>query len=209
LKDRNGRNGILESKGDLYAFTTGKFNSLQDRLIKRDETKYIQLKRVEKVQKETLSLDDLFIKTKWIGDIKTRFSHEVLEWYIIDHIMSPSDRLQHMINLDWDNPPIYAKDLKTKHLKILGSEKIYDKEFVKPIGKIKDEYEEWLNGRMENFIKNRNKYFATMEKQKILFNIDDRSPVLKKAERQKNISGRSCKSYPQQILNIFAEWIKY
>jgi hypothetical protein len=41
LKDRNGRIGFLESKGSMYAFTLGEFNSMQDRYIKEDKGKEI------------------------------------------------------------------------------------------------------------------------------------------------------------------------
>jgi superfamily II DNA or RNA helicase len=207
LEDRNGRIGKLESKGNMYAITFGKFNSLQDRYIKRDETKYISLRKNSETDMKSNTLEKLFMKTKFIGDISTRFSKEALEWYIVDHVMNSKDRLEHMLSLDWNNPPIYAKVLKTESLKILGSKKIYEKELIIPFGKLKDEYDEWVDSRMKNFLENRNKYFATMEENKILFNIDDKASVLKRVERQKNIGGRACKSYPQEILNLFVKWL--
>jgi hypothetical protein len=62
LKDLNGRTGTLESKEKLYAFTTGKFNSLQDRLIKRDEKKEVPLRIHESEEKKSTTLEESFNK---------------------------------------------------------------------------------------------------------------------------------------------------
>jgi len=208
LKDKNGRVGTLESKGNLYAFTTGKFNSLQDRLIKSEEIRNIPLRIHETEEKKSITLYEALQKFNWKGDIKQRFSQEVLEWYILDHIMHPKDRLEYMINLDWKNPPIFAKQLKTKHFKILGSKKIYeDKEKITPIGDQKDEYEEWVENLKNSFIEKRENYFAAMKDRKILFNIE-KGNILKRAERSKVLGGRACGTALSDIvLNLFADWL--
>jgi len=208
LKDSNGRTGTLESKGELYAFTTGKFNSLQDRIIRREEKKEVPLRVHDIEEKKGLSLEELINKFKWIGDTRERFSKEVLEWYILDHIMHPKQRLEHMLNLDWKKPPIYARSLKTKHFKILGSGQIYEGlEKIIPIGEQKDEYMEWVGQLKDSFIEKKENFFAAMDNQKIKFNIDTGN-ALKKAERSKNIGGRACgTAISDTVLNLFAEWL--
>jgi hypothetical protein len=208
LKDSNSRTGMLESKGKLYAFTTGKFNSLQDRLIKRDEKKEVPLRIHESEEKKSTTLEESLQKFNWIGDIKERFSKQVLQWYILDHIMHPKDRLEYMINLDWNNPPIFAKPLKTKHFKILGSKKIYEgMEEIKPIGEQKDEYNSWVEKLKESFIEKRENFFAAMEDRKIKFNIET-GTTLKRAQRSKNIGGRACgTALSDTVLNLFSEWL--
>jgi superfamily II DNA or RNA helicase len=208
LKDKNGRTGTLESKGKVYAFTTGKYISLQDRIIARPELRNIPLKVHETEEKKGLTLQESLNKFKWIGDTKERFPKEVLEWYILDHIMHPKQRLEHMLNLNWKNPPIYARPLKTKHFKILGSGQIYEgMEKIVPIGEQKDEYMAWVENLKDSFIEKKENYFAAMEKQNIKFNIE-KGTTLKRAERSKNIGGRACgTAIPDTVLNLFAEWL--
>lgn len=208
LKDRNGRIGKLESKGDIYAFTTGKFNSLQDRLIKQEDKRHIPLRVHDTEEKKGLSLDESIRKFNWIGDTKERFPQEVLEWYILDHIMHPKQRLEYMLNLDWKDPPVYARPLKTRHFKILGPGKIYEgSEQIVPIGEQQDEYQKWVKKLKDSFLEKKDNYFATMDKQKIKFNIETGS-VLKKAERSKGFGGRACgTAISDTVLNLFAEWL--
>lgn len=208
LKDKNGRIGKLESKGKMYAFTTGKFVSLQDRLIKSPEIKNIPLKVHSTEEKKGLSLKESLEKFSWIGDTRTRFPQEVLEWYILDHIMHPKQRLEYMLNLNWNNPPIFARPLKTRHFKILGSGQIYEgSEQIVPIGEQQDEYQEWVENLKDSFLEKKENFFAAMEDRSIKFNIEKGS-VLKRAERSKNIGGRACgTALPDIVLNLFAEWL--
>jgi len=208
LKDANGRLGKLESKGDMYAFTTDTFNSLQDRLVKRDETKHIPLRLQEVSEKVSVSLDQAFSKMKWLGDIKTRFPKEILEWYVLDHILHPRDRLEHMVSLDWSKPPVYAKRLKTKHFRILGSKQIYEgREKIVPIGDQLDEYQRWVDDLKERFLSQQKNIFATMESKTLKFNIDEKEVEIQKAKRSKVIGGRSCGVYLVSILDAFAIWL--
>jgi len=207
IKDINGRIGHIESKDDLYAFTLGKYNSLQDRYIKQDTGKKISLKARE-VEVTLGTLEEKRQSTKFPAFIKTRFDQKILDWYIIDHIMTPEERIQHILAQDWDNPPFYV--VQTKHLRILGSKQIYNHENEKivPIGDQADEYASWLKERMAEFKTHRNDYFATMNKSRdIIFNLDNISTTLQKAERTKNLSGRACTSYDLNLLGLFAEWL--
>lgn len=208
LTDKTGRNGKLESKNNVYAFTLSKFNSLQDRYVGKPPVESIPLSIHTKEEKIGYSLEELTKKMKWLGDIETRFSIEVLRWYVLDHILHPKDRLQHMLNLDWNKPPIFAKTLKTKHFKILGSKNIYEGlERIVPIGEQLDEYEEWVESLKKRFLSSRKDYFAAMDGKTIKFNIEKEAP-LRKAERSKNIGGRACGTpFSDGALNLFAEWL--
>lgn len=209
LKDKFGRLGILESKGNMYTLSFGKFNSLQDRLLPPDPTKQIPLKQQDVAEKRSVTLEQSLNQMDWIGDIEERFSPEVLEWYVLDHVLHPRDRLEYMLSLDWKDPPIFAKPLKTRHFKILGSKQIYeDREIIVPIGEQLDEYQEWVEELKQRFLDKRNNIFALMENRKIKFNIDERSTVIQKAPRSKNMGGRACGTpFPDSVLNAFAEWL--
>jgi hypothetical protein len=144
-------------------------------------------------------------------DIKSSFDTIVIDWYILDHEMTESERIQHMLSLDWNDPPIYAKILKVGDLKILGSKQIYDasNEHITPIGKQADEYYRWVKQRIDLFLASRTQFFAAMQDGRIAFNIDNGADTLKRVERSKVIKGKACGSYLEPTLNKFVEWLGY
>jgi len=211
IKDRNGRLGFIESSGSMYAFTLGEFNSMQDRYIKEDKGKQIVLEQKEVEQKEKSTLSEKKKSSTIPDDIKSRFDATVIDWYTIDHELTKSERIQHMLSLDWDNLPIYAKILKVGDLKILGSKEIYnaEDEHITPIGTQADDYYRWVKQRMDLFISSKSSFFATMQDGKLVFNLDDKSEELQRAERTKVIKGRACGSYLEPLLNKFTSWLGF
>jgi hypothetical protein len=115
-----------------------------------------------------------------------------------------------MLSLDWDNPPIYAKNLKAGNLLILGSKQIWKNgEHITPVGKDADDYYRWLKKRIDLFLETRTSFMAAMQDGRLVFNLDNDSDVLKRAERSKVIKGRACGSYHEPLLYTFAEWLGY
>ena len=211
LKDRNGRIGFLESKGSMYAFTLGDFNAMQDRYIKEDKGKQIPFEVTKAKPKVESSMEEKRKMFKLSPDIKSRFDKIVIDWYILDHEMTESERIQHMLSLDWSNPPIYAKVLKAGDLKILGSKQIYNEsnEHITPIGKQADDYYKWVKQRIDLFLASRTQIFAAMQDGRVAFNIDNNADTLKRVERSKVIKGKACGSYLEPTLNKFVEWLGY
>jgi hypothetical protein len=211
LKDRNGRIGFLESKGSMYAFTLGDYNAMQDRYIKEDKGDQIPFDQVAPEQKPTSTLEEKRKAAIISADIKSGFDKEVIDWYLVDHELNEEERIQHMLSLDWNNLPIYAKILKVGDLKILGSKKIYNSknEKINPIGKEADDYDAWVKKRIELFLASRTQIFAAVQDGKIAFNIDDKADGLKRVERSKVIKGKSCTSYLEPTLNKFIEWLGF
>lgn len=211
LKDRNGRIGFLESKGSMYAFTLGEFNAMQDRYIKEDKGKQIPFEIKEIKAKVESTMVEKRQAVHLDPDIKSRFNQTVIDWYILDHEMTEAERIQHMLSLDWDNPPIYAKVLKAGELKILGSKQIYNQqnEHITPIGKQADDYYRWVKQRIDLFLASRTQFFAAMQDGRIAFNIDNGADTLKRVERSKVIKGKACGSYLEPTLNKFVNWLGY
>jgi hypothetical protein len=209
LKDRNGRIGFLESKGTMYSFAIGDFNSMQDRYIKEDKGALIPIEVKEKEQQIESTLAEKRKGIKLSADIKSSFDKEVIDWYIVDQEMTESERIQHMLSLDWDEPPIYAKNLKAGDLKILGSKMIYNSknELITPIGAQADDYYRWIKQRMDLFIASKSNFLGAMQDGKLVFNLDDKADELQRAERTKVIKGRACGSYLEPLLNKFATWL--
>lgn len=212
LKDKNGRIGFLESKGSMYSFTMKQFGSLQERYIKEDKGKQEPLEQQKSTTKPKLSnIKEKLKSAKINSDFKSRFDDIVFEWYIVDHEMTPEERIKHMLSLDWDNPPIYAKILKVGDLKILGSKQIYNdnNEHITPIGKQADDYYRWVKQRIDLFLKSNTQIFAVMQDNRIAFNLDEKASEVKRVERFKVIKGRACGSYLEPLLQKFSEWLGF
>jgi hypothetical protein len=211
LKDQNGRIGFLESKGSMYAFTLGPYNSMQDRYIKEDKGKRIPFDKQVEEEKVQSTLKELRKSFKFSNDMKSRFDEIVLDWYLIDHELNQQERIQHMLSLDWTKPPIYAKVLKVGDLKILGSKQIYngENEHITPIGKQADDYYTWVKQRSDLFLASRSQFFVAMQDGRIAFNIDDKADELKRVERSKVIKGKACGSYLEPTLNKFVTWLGF
>jgi superfamily II DNA or RNA helicase len=228
LKDKNGRIGHLQSKNDSFAFAIGEKDTLLDRLLERDVGLNVKLPEIkepieverpeEPVNKiEVIGFSTLTEKREsyaWPDYIKDRFAPLILEWYVADIVLSDSEKIHHILHLDWNDPPPYAKPLITttsegKKLYILGSKNIYNDEKVKitPIGIEEDAYRAWLKLAKDNFVAKKADLFASIKDGGIIFNMDEKSPDVKRAARAKNIGGRQCTTYQSGLLDKFSEWL--
>jgi hypothetical protein len=217
FRDKLGRTGILESKGDMLALSVNDSRTMLDRVLKTEKPVYTPLEKHVRAQTTTIEANLIQKKRKTYGFptyIEKEFSDEVLDWYIIDHALSEDERLTYMINLDWTNPPIYAQPLKItledgKKLYVLGLNKIFNElgELTTPIGKEKQEYDKWVAALRTKFVENNSSFFAAMKEGKIIFNVDETSEELQVVHRSKDIGGRACTSYHEGVLNKFANWL--
>ena len=206
IKNSAGNIGFITSRKNYYTFSLSDTDVMNDLITKDTETKHVNLPKQIEIINEKSNIDELIDTYKW--ESKRKFSREVLEWYIVDHVLDENQRLEHMINLDWDNPPIYAKSLiLTKDIRVLGTNQIYkNKEKITLFGDIFDIYVQWVIEKKNKFI-NYKGYFAFTEKKILKFNIDPNSKELKRVERIKVIAGRSCTSFTDNVLNKFIEWL--
>ena len=93
---------------------------------------------------------------------------------------------------------------------VLGSKKIYDerKQLIEGLaGDDKDAYNSWLTEAKERFVNKKDELFASMKDQVIIFNVDQTSNEIKRAQRSKNIGGRTCTTYTETTLNMFSKWL--
>ena len=211
LKDKFGRIGHLQSKKNTFAFTIGERDTLLDRLLKQNKGTLIPLTDnepvVEEVVVETGQLNDLISKYEWPDSAK-EFSPEVLEWYYVDAIMKPDEKINHLLGIDWDNPPVYAKPLIAQNLRVLGLKKIYkNRELITPVGPEEDAYISWLNSAKDRFVENSSLIFASMKDGGLIFNIEDGEEI-KKASRSKTIGGMACTSFKVATLNALSMFLR-
>lgn len=208
--------GTIESKGDMIAFTTHGTKTMLDRILKEEPYNNISLRTVVAEQGEVDK--DIVAKKrkaypfpKFATDL---FSDEVLNWYIVDHVLTEDEHINEILNTNWDSPPMYAKPLEIivddqKKLYVFGSKKIYNehKELTTPIGKEKVAYDVWVDKLRAKFIANKTSYFAAMKGSKLVFNVDEESEDLKVVQRTKGIGGLACTSYNESVLIPFARWL--
>jgi superfamily II DNA or RNA helicase len=219
LKDRNGRLGNLQSRKNIISFSINEDDTMLERSIKKSigieqELRKPEIKEPEpEVQKEEKA--EITLEHKFPDFITERFAKDVLDWYIVDMILKPEDKIKYLLGLDWSAPPIYALPLLARddeeevELYILGLNKVYDEkhELITPVGGLKDLYNAWLEKAKERYIENKDSIFASVKNQTLIFNIDEKASEIQKADRSKNIGGRTCGVYKVGLLNKFSEWL--
>jgi hypothetical protein len=207
--------GHLQSKGNVIAFGIGENDTMLERVLKFSKGNNVDLRTHEAKEVEEEEIEQVAKPVHQFPEFITkRFAKDVLDWYVADMIMTPEEKIQHFLELDWSDPPIYASSLLAKNedreLYVLGFKKIYnsDGELITPIGEEAELYDEWLEQAKERYIENKDNIFASLKNQALIFNIDEKSvDEIKKAARSKNIGGRTCSTYTLPLLNKFSEWL--
>jgi hypothetical protein len=212
LKDKNGRIGNLEAKGNVFAFTIGDYDTLLDRIIKDEPVKEISLPvHAKEVVEEKVEISNLKEKRDELPAFAHEFPYDLLDWYVVDNL-TQKEKIDHLLSLDWTNPPRYAKPLITKvddkNLYILGSKEIYnsEKEKITPIGAELDAYNAWLKNAKNEFVGRKDDLFASVKDGSIVFNLGD-TTTISRSDRSKRFDGKACTSYAAPVLNAFAEWL--
>jgi hypothetical protein len=211
------RVGHLSSKGNMFVFSLDNNSTMQELITQKDLGREILLsERLKLVEAVDTSLKTKREQYPFPEYMKQMFDTEILDWFIVDQVLSDDERANHILNVDWTNPPIYAKTSEIvvsedKTLYVLGLNKIYDetKTKITPIGVEREKYDDWVERLQKRFTSKFMNIFATVKDGKLLFNIDERSTEIKKVERTKGIGGRSCGTYLETVLNPFAEWLGY
>jgi len=220
LKDKQGRIGLLQAKDGLFAFTVGENDTAFERLVMPEKGQHVELPIIEakeevkqEVVVETVNLDAKREAYAWPPHIKERFSTEILDWYLADMILSPEEKIDLLLKINWEDPPMYAEPLKAQvgdiTLYVLGSKQIYNaaKEKIDPVGAEQDTYKSWLTAAKDRFIAKKEEIFGSVKEQGIIFNVDEKSVEIRKAARSKTIGGRMCTTYTEAVLNSFAKWL--
>jgi hypothetical protein len=201
IKDSSDRIGFLESKDGMLAFATKENQTLLDRTLRIKKASDVTIIRkteevAEQAIEEDISLEKRTDDFTFPEYIRKRFDSEILEWYVLDHVLSLQERIKVILSVDWKNPPLYAAPLETVDgvkLYILGPKNIYNarKEKIDPIGEEEDSYRKWVDMLIERFIQTKESYFASMKENTIIFNLDEKTVPIKRVERKKNIGGRA------------------
>jgi Type III restriction enzyme, res subunit/Helicase conserved C-terminal domain len=218
FRDSYGRTGHLEAKKGLLTFAIHENETLQDKTIQHDSGHAVPIgyeeEKEEKEEPKEEEYDEEWFDTKFDDydwpEIANDFSYDVKRWYFVDNVLTPEEKRKLIFETNWNKPPIYAKPLKTEHLYIFGTkDDVYNLKHQKitPIGEELDEYTAWVEKLKQKFLGQKDLYLAATKEGKLVFNLDEKSVPIKKAERTKGIGGRACASYQTGVLKAFLEWL--
>lgn len=225
LKDKEGNVGVLESKGNMYAFKPLDVSNatLVERTIPTNDLALssqpipVEEKKEEELKPVT-SLETLRAQQVWKHGVQS-MPPAVLDWYIVDSVMSKEDKQRHLLSLDRTGElPMYARGLVVPGVNflVLGKDLIYDTDnnLVTPVGTDKDAYDEWLRNRMNELIakvKDEDRILCTLAENKAgqmvlkfaAFEIVEGH--VKRVSRTKTIDPKDCTFYSVTDLATFVQ----
>lgn len=221
LKSETGRTGTLENKGGLYAFKPLENATMFERSVKDVPLNNVNFDIIEHEEKEAekpiekKSVDlELIKRTYNFPFTVAGFTPEVIEWFIVDQILKPEEKIKLLLN---ENAAMkkskYSEGLVIDGINyiVLGDGKIYNKdgEIVDPIGPELDAFKLWTNTHIEriaNEVKTNNKIICTLEDQILKFAAFEigEDGHIQRIPRQKTIKPKECSFYKAVELKAFA-----
>ena len=224
LKDKEGNVGLLESKDGMYAFqpldgfpdaTLVERTIPTGRLAYQDQT--IPVEEEKKEEKPVATLETLRAQQVWKHTMQS-MPPVVLDWYIVDNVMSKAEKQRHLLSLDRAvQLPPYAKGLVVPGVQfmVLGKDQIYnaENELVVPVGTDKDAYDEWVRNHIDSLVtkmKEEDRILCTLTENKegqlvlkfAAFDVVDGH--VKRASRTKTIDPKDCTFYSVPELGALA-----
>ena len=171
FKDSFGRPSTLESKGDLYALAPLGVpnNTVVERTTEPPARGRVELP--EKSEEDTdieVASDMLAVKKadlKLPADALTRFSDDVINGYIFDHLFTDAEKRAYLKTHPMDLPfaeRLYVED--TEYI-VLGEQTFEPPET--PVGDDLSAYRAWNAELLKRFIDNKDKPFASLKKGKL------------------------------------------
>ena len=165
FKDAFGRPSVLESKDDLYALSP--LNAPNDTMVERTTRPVLQTRvglpaPAETKEEEVPDVEPSLLDEKrtafpdWPADALTRFSVDILNSYVFDHLLTDAER-KAVLRSDIHLP--FADRLKIGEILVLGNEK-YDP--ADPVGEDRTRVQEWTTDLVNRFIEDKDKLFASL-----------------------------------------------
>jgi hypothetical protein len=218
LQSDTGKRGTLENKDGLYAFAPVEDATMYERSVKENDIPRVNLEIPTEEPEEPAApkegaLDfELIQRTYEFPFSVADFTPEVREWFIVDQVMKPEDKIQLLLQRRTPVPK-YAEGLMIDGLNymVLGDGKIYNSEnqIVEPIGVELDAYKQWVHTHIERItyeVKENNKIVCTLEDQTLkfaAFEVGDDGHI-ERVKRTKTIRPKECSFFTIPQLHAFA-----
>lgn len=189
FKDSFGRSSLLESRGDLYALAPeGTVDgSMVDRTTQPVPTADVSLPQIEEEETDEeeaeISLDEKRNAFKFPLDATTRFSEDLLNGYIFDHVLTEDER-RSLLKTKPNLPFASRLYLPTSEFIVMGEGKFEPPE--QPIGTDLTEFQAWNDALVAKFIENKNTLFASVKNGKFTIskmNVQEDGTVTRKMEK--------------------------
>jgi hypothetical protein len=171
FKDAFGREAFLESKGDLYMITPiGLQNgTMIERIIKPAVYSSVELQKAEVPVISDTEISENILKDRreafvFPSNAKTRFTEDILNGYIFDHMFSDEEKLSYLKKKPQPTTPSYVSRLYVKGTEyiVLGNEKYYPAEV--PVGEDKTKFNQWTNELVQRFIDKKDTIYGSVNK---------------------------------------------
>lgn len=165
--DSFGRPSLLESKGELYALAPIGVpnNTLIERTTKQKPKIPVSLPEPKPQAPAQLQDDVLTLKRnayRFPGNIRNRFSEEVLNGFIFDHDFTAAEKKVFLAS----NPvlPFLSRlTIPDTDVIVLGNDSFLPED-VPMVGETLDKYNEWKKALIDGFVENKNKLFGSVAK---------------------------------------------
>lgn len=218
LKSDTGRQGTLENKDGLYAFKPIDNATMFERSVKDSPLNRTNIDIpedvVEETKEEKSTTDIDLIKRTFTFPFKVDgFPPEILEWYIVDQVLSPDDKMKLLLDeRAASKTSKYSEGLVIPGLNyiVAGDGKILNKkgDIVDPVGVELDQYKLWTNTHIEriaNEVKTNNRIICTLEDQTLKFAAFEvgSDGHIQRIPRTKTIKPKECSFYKITELNAF------
>jgi hypothetical protein len=217
FKDSFNRPSVLESRGDLYALAPlGVANStLVERTTEPPVRGSVELPEVEVQEEEEEEVADDILDVKreafeFPADATTRFSEEILNGYVFDHVFTDSERRAYLKTRPTGLP--FAKRLYVEGTEyiVLGKDTFEPPE--PPIGEDLSAYKAWNTALLQGFIANKDTLFASLKNGKLTISkivMEGETPKRKREKGGKKFEPVVCDTGENTttVMNTFAKYI--
>jgi hypothetical protein len=217
FKDSFGRSAILESRGELYALAP--LGTSNDTLVERTTQPPAQgrvdlpvLEREEQVVSEVASdfLESKRSGFKFPADAATRFSEEVLNGYIFDHVLTEAEKRAYIKTRPDALPFASRLYVEGTDYIVLGKDTYEPPE--PPIGEDLSAYKAWNTALLNKFIENKDVLFASLKNNKLTISkmiVEGDTPKRKREKGSKKFEPIVCDTGENStnVMNVFAKYI--
>jgi hypothetical protein len=217
FKDSFGRASVLESRGDLYALAPLGVanNTLVERTTQPPVRGAVELPEAEAKEEEEAEVADDILDLKreeyeFPADATTRFTPEILNGYIFDHVLTDSEKRAYLKTHPTTLP--FAKRLYVEGTDyvVLGKDTFEPPE--PPIGEDLSAYKAWNTALLNTFIENKTSLFASLKNGKLTISkmtIDGTTPTRKLEKGGKKFEPIVCDTGENttSTMNTFAKYI--
>ena len=217
FKDSFGRPALLESKGDLYALAPVGVpaRTMVERTTEPPAKGRAPIPEPEEVKEEPVEVEESILDTKreeyaFPGDARTRFSRDVLNSYIFDHLLTDEERKTYLAGRPAGLfiPRLYVP---ASEVIVLGHEKTLPPELAPRDLTV---YNAWSKRLLDSFIEKKDRLYGTVsEKGKFAFSkveLQDDGSVARFTKRQKQYRPIVCNTGAHQgteIIKAFARTV--